>query len=51
MGVETMRRREIKAPFGDIDTRIIHDWTDDSLEDDEVDLNEWAFMQGYYEEN
>ena len=25
-------------------------WLDDSLDDDGVDLEEWAFWQGYYEE-
>lgn len=25
-------------------------WLDEDLENDEVDLEEWAFWQGYYEE-
>ncbi len=46
-----MRRRAVRAPFEDLDTRKIYDWTDDGLEDDEMELNEWAFMQGYYGNN
>lgn len=27
------------------------DWLDGSLEDDGVDLNEWAFWRGFYNDN
>ncbi len=44
-----MKRRTIHAPFEDIETKEIYGWTDDSLDEDGMDLDEWAFIQGYYE--
>ena len=44
-----MRKQVIKAPIEDLDERPSQ-WVDDSLDEDALELNEWAFLQGYYEE-
>lgn len=44
-----MRRHITKLPIEDLDERPL-DWVDESLDEDALDLDEWAFLHGYYGE-
>ena len=46
-----MKKIEIKKRITDESMEEDNLWIDDSLEDDALDLEEWAFMQGYYQNN
>lgn len=48
LGVDAMRRPFIKIREELEDHPS--EWLDNDLDDDGVDLNEWAFWQGFYED-
>ena len=44
-----MKRKNVSAPMEDINESS-YQWVDENLDEDALDLDEWAFMHGYYEE-
>ena len=44
-----MKKQAVKAPVEDLD-EMPYEWADESLDDDALELSEWAFLQGYYGE-
>lgn len=43
-------KRVLKIPMENLDEKPV-DWADDSLDEDALDLDEWAFLRGYYGED